>query len=383
MKILSSNRFMLPAFLAAITIIAARPAFSQDPTCIAHHPLYIEHTLEIDYEPGCTGHDEPELFPISSASGSARDLTWTAVLPADSSGLVSDQGPAFWFGGVVSDPKSLLGQSFVELQFYPDSIVKNCFPNGAFSVNFAPNTYTACSPVFRVTSSGQSGKFKEPTAFNAMLTDQNDPQSPLIMNAGDMITVHWFTTAAQDGFHVTVTDQTTRHSGTVVLNSPSVGPLMPAYDTQIVGNSLGWGLVNDAPNSFVWEIGHTSIFGPDAGAVCNPGQSVCDSYNAASWLAISPIRILSVTFGDGSPLQGWGVVSDTGGKAEVNAACSAYGGAFCIYPWYTLSSAGGFHFGADYPDTKKDFGKADQFAETPQCGGPFGANSTFCSTILK
>ena len=134
--------------------------------------------MEIEYAPGCTGHDEPKLFPISSAPGSARDLTWTAVLPADSSELVSDLGPGFWFGGVVSDPKSLLGQSFVELQFYSDSIVKNCFSNGAFSVAYAPNTYTVCSPVFRVTSSGQSGKFKEPTALNAMLTDDHNSHSP-------------------------------------------------------------------------------------------------------------------------------------------------------------------------------------------------------------
>jgi hypothetical protein len=95
-----------------------------------------------------------------------------------------------------------------------------------------------------------------------------------------------------------------------------------------------------------------------------------------------PIRILSVTFGDGSQPKTWAVVSDTGGKAEVNASCSAYGGPFCIYPWYTLTS-NGFHYGIDYPDTRKDFGQAEQFAQTTQCGGPFGANSTYCSTILK
>jgi hypothetical protein len=283
---------------------------------------------------------------------------------------------------VVSDPKSLFGQSFVELQFYPDSIVKNCFPNGAFIVEYAPNTYTACSPVFRVTSEGRSGKFKEPTAFNAMLVDSISPHSPLVMHAGDVITVHWFTTPAQDGFHVTVTDLTTGHVGTIVLNG-SVGPLMPAFDTQAVGNSLGWGLVNDAPNSFVWEIGHTSDFSSTPGALCTPGQPNCDSYNAASWAGLVPIRILSVTFGDGSRPQGWGVVSDTGGKAEVKLTCSSYGGPFCIYPWYTLSTTGGFQFGVDYPDTKNDYQQAAQFSETTQCSGPFGPNTTYCSTILK
>jgi hypothetical protein len=366
---------------AAIAAFAAHPAYSQS-TCIGHHPLYIEDTLEISYDAGCTGHDEPELFPISTAPGSGRDLTWTAVLPSAGQTLVSALGPAFWFGGVVSDPKSLLGQAFVELQFYPDSIVKNCYPNGAFSVNLAPNTYTACSPVFKVTTAGQSGKFKEPTAFNAMLIDSATKNSPLIMHAGDTITVHWYTTAARDGYHVTVTDLATGHSGTIVLNSTSDGPLMPAYDVQAVGNSLGWGLVTDAPNAFVWEIGHASVYGPAPGAVCNPGQSVCDSYNAASWAGTSPVRILGVTFGDGSSPSGWGVVSDVGGKAEVTAACSSYGGPFCIYPWYTTATAGGFHFGVDFPDTKKDFGQANQFSQTTQCGGPFGANTTYCPTIL-
>jgi hypothetical protein len=57
--------------------------------------------------------------------------------------------------------------------------------------------------------------------------------------------------------------------------------------------------------------------------------------------------------------------------AEVERTCSAYDGAFCIYPWYTLGS-GGFHYGADYPDTLKDFRQADQFTQTPRCGGPYG-----------
>src|SRR5262249_17886548 len=147
--------------------------------------------LEITYEPGCTGHDEPELFPISSAPGSGRDLTWTVVLPTDGQGLVSDVGPTFWFGGVVNDPKSLLGQAFVELQFYPDGIVKQCTPGGGFSLHFAANVYTACSPVWSVTPSGKSGNFKEPAAFNAMLADSVSPNEPLQMHAGDTITIHW------------------------------------------------------------------------------------------------------------------------------------------------------------------------------------------------
>jgi len=40
--------------------------------------------------------------------------------------------------------------------------------------------------------------------------------------------------SAKDGWHVTVTDVTTGHSGTIVLNSPQDGPLNPVFDVQQV-----------------------------------------------------------------------------------------------------------------------------------------------------
>ncbi|OLB19281.1 MAG: hypothetical protein AUI12_02455 [Acidobacteria bacterium 13_2_20CM_2_57_6] len=275
----------------------------------------------------------------------------------------------------------MFGQAFVELQFYPDAIVTSCGQDGGFEVKFAPNTYSVCSPVWRLTSTGQTGVFHENAAFNAMLTDGTGPNNPLIMHAGDIITVHWFTTPAQDGFHVTVTDLTTNGSGTIVLNSTNSGPLMPAFDTQTIGNALGWGAVFDTPNSFVWEIGHESVF-TAKGAFCVPGQTGCESYDAPAWAGTSPIQILSVTFGDGSQAKQWAAVSDLGGKTEVLATCSVYGGSDCIYPWYSLGKTG-FHFGVDFPDTIKDFGQANQYQQTTQCGGPFGSNSTYCDTILK
>ncbi len=379
---MSWRRLFLP--VAALAFAGAMHAQTFH-GCLAHHPKYIPGQFEVNYAPGCVGHDEPELDPVSSAPGSARDLTWTVVLPSDGRNNVSDVGPTFWFGGTVSDPKSLFGQAFVELQFYPDSIVTKCFNDGGFSVNFAANTFTACSPVFKINptgvKNGQKKTFLETTAFNAMLEDSVTPGSPLIMHAGDTITVHYFVTPEADGFHITVTDLTTGGSGTIILNSHSDGPLMPAFDTQQLGNALAWGLVSDAPNSFVWEIGHASIFtGGDA--FCVPGQTICDSYNADSWAGFAPIQIKGVTFGDGSSAKTFAAVSDQGGKAEVAQTCATFGGAFCIYPWYTLGKTG-YHYGVDYPDTIKDFGQADQFAQTPLCGGPFGADSTFCATLLK
>ena len=117
----------------------------------------------------------------SSASGSARDLTWRLVLPSDGSVNVSATGPTFWFGGTVTDPKSLFGQGFVEVQFYPDSIVSNCTPNGGFVVSYAPNTYTVCSPVWSIHATGQKPVFHEPAAFNAMLTT-GSKHRPLVMH---------------------------------------------------------------------------------------------------------------------------------------------------------------------------------------------------------
>jgi len=381
---MAQSRFASLSVLA-LGLLAAPSASAQSGSgCIAHHPNYIEGFIEVTYDSGCSGHDEPELMPLSSARGSARDLTWTVVLPADASSPVPATGPTFWFGGTVTDPMSLFGQAFVELQFYPDSIVTSCSQNGGFLVKYSPGTYSVCSPVWRLRSTGQKGKFHENAAMNPMLTDGSGPGVPLLMHAGDTITVHWYVTPAQDGFHVTVSDLTTGGSGTIVLNSPSTGPLMPAYDTQTLGNSLAWGIVHDAPNSFVWEIGHTSPYAKPAAAFCVPGQQGCFSYDAAAWAGTFPIQIRSVKFGDGSPPTNFAVVSDFGGKAEVNQYCGAanYGKPFCIYPWFTLGNTG-YHFGVDYPGQLKDFGQADQFTQTRQCDGPFGPNSTYCSTILQ
>src|SRR5579863_4497261 len=367
---------------AALLLGTSGIASANSSGCLAHRPKYLEGKIEVHYDAGCTGHDEPELDPVSSAPGSARDLTWTAVLPSGGAFPVSATGPTFWFGGTVTDPSSLFKQAFVELQFYPDSIVTNCTPGGGFVVKFAPDTYSVCSPVWKLTQTGQQGVFHETAAFNAMLTDGTGASNPLIMHAGDTITVHWFTTPAADGFHVTVTDLTTGGSGTIVLNSKTDGPLMPAFDTQTIGNALAWGAVFDTPNAFVWEIGHTSDFSSPSGQFCVPGETNCLSYDAPALAGTSPIQIKSVSFGDGSTAKSWAAVSDLGGKAEVLASCSVYGGPFCIYPWYTLGTSG-FHFGVDFRETINGCAQANQCQRTADCGGPVGPDSTYCATILK
>jgi hypothetical protein len=364
---------------------AAAPAAAGGTICIAHHANYAK---DIEYAPGCTGHDEPELDPVSSLPGSARDLTWTAVLPRDGRVPVSAVGPTFWWGGTVTDPNpaALFSQAFLEVQFYPDAIVQDCTPDGGFDVTAATNKYTVCSPVWQVEQL-PDGSLTEDAAFNAELFAGHS-HKPLVMNAGDTIRVHFFVGSKSQGWFIRVSDLNTHRWGTIVLNS-QYGPLLPAYSTQEIGNALGWGIVFDTPNSFVWEIGHTSNFANPPGDFCVPGQTQCDSYDQAHWLGFTPLRIKSVSFANGSHAKKWAVVSDYGGTAEVNdpsisPQCSSYGGPFCIYPWYAFNGkAGALTYGADYPGTRFDYGQADQFPTTPQCGGPFGPDSTYCAAIIK
>ena len=365
--------------LASTAAPAGAAAGTAKPECLAHHPNYVEGVFEPQYTPGCTGHDEPEIDPLSNAPGSARNMTWTAKLPMDGLFKADAAGPTFWFGGTVHDPSSLFHQAFLEVQFYPDSVVSKCTPGGGFVVRPQANTYTVCSPVWSVVGN------QEPAAFNAMLRRAGS-DDPLIMHGGDTVTVHYYTTAARDGAHITVHDLTTGKQGTIILNSKKHGPLMPEFGVQKIGNTLGWGIVHDAPNAFVWEIGHTGNFTSPPGEFCLPGQAICQSYNAAAWEGTTPIQIESVHFGHAAAKH-WAVVSDFGGRAEVlnpaTSFCHGYGGPFCIYPWYTQNHDGSFSFGVDYPTTANDFGKVNQYQMNTHCDGPFGEDTTYCMTKIR
>src|SRR6201987_5668559 len=382
------------ALAAAVAVIlagaAAAPragaASSNQSICIGHYPQEY-----IWYTGSCTGHDEPEIDPLSNAAGSAQDLTWTVILPTNEvgttqahQGQVDSVGPTFWIGGSVTDPNSRFGQAFLELQFYPNSITTNCASGGGYNVVYSANTYTACSPVWEVSRKGNS----ESAAFNAMLTD-GATGGPLLMHAGDTITDHQYVTSAADGMHITVTDLTTDHSGTIVLDSKADGPLMPAFSVQKLGNALSWGLVNDAPNSLVWEIGHTGDYTTPAGQFCLPGSATkppCYSYDVPSWLQFQPLQIKGVTFGDGSSAKDWAAVSDYGGAAEVNQYCGAanYGAPFCTYPWYAWNGTlNAFPYGGDYAGTTNAFGQAGQFQQAENCTSPAGPYAQYCSTPLK
>jgi hypothetical protein len=374
-------------------IVTSGSAGAGTADCLAHIPggLDPSDNLKDYYSSNCTGHDEPELDPVSSAPGSAQDVTWRVQLPADGSVPVSSVGPTFWFGGTVADSnkQKLGGQAFLELQFYPDSFAQNCSASGGFIVKHAPNVYTACSPVWSLTAKGNN--IGEPAAFNGMLTDSGG-KNAFVMHALDIVDVHIWAPTPTSAYREQVADETTHQTSSVLVLISQDGPLTPAYSTNEIGNSLDWGGVYDTPMAFVWEIGHSDLYGDSAGAFCVPGQTNCGSFNSANWAGITPIRIFGVTYGDGSHQKSWAAVSDTGGKAEVlgnsfvgPTDCATYGGPFCIYPWFSKEKSGAINYGVDYPSTVNDYGQANQFAQTQQCPAVslFPDDPTYCATTLR
>ena len=301
--------------------------------CIAHHPQgFVADTAS------CTGHDEPEIDPLSNAPGSAQDLTWTVVLPTDQAGTTAGQegqvdsvGPTFWIGGTVTDPNSLFGEAFLELQFYPNSIVTNCSAGGGYNVTFRR------TPTRRARRSGnlETGN-SESAAFNAELVD-NSTGGPLLMHAGrhDHRSPVRDSGQGRDAHH--------RHRphdrplgddrlGQQGRRAPAAAGVQRAEARQRASR----GLVNDAPNSLVWEIGHTGNYTTPAGQYCIPGaqrsRPATRSSNP-SWLRFKPLQIKGVTFGNGSTAELVGGRDVTGGEAEVlgelvvgPTGCSGYGG---------------------------------------------------------
>src|SRR5262245_11992083 len=143
---------------AGSTGVTSGTAGASTAACLAHVPAGLDADFGESYTSGCTGHDEPELDPVSSALRSAQNITWRVQLPADGAVPVSSVGPTFWFGGTVKDtnPHKIGQEGFLELQFYPDSITKNCGSTGSFNVVHQANVYTACSPVWTLMKQGQS-----------------------------------------------------------------------------------------------------------------------------------------------------------------------------------------------------------------------------------
>jgi hypothetical protein len=63
---------------------------------------------------------------------------------------------------------------------------------------------------------------------------------------------------------------------------------MPEFDRQQIGNSLKWGIVEDTPTAFVWEIGHLPLYNAPPFDSCVPGEVGCFSYDEDTWAGFHP-----------------------------------------------------------------------------------------------
>ena len=280
--------------------------------CVSRHVVYVEGKIDVHYRPGCTGHDEPELDPVSSLPHSAKNLTWKFVLPIDGKFPVAGTGFGFWFGGTVTDPnpKALFHQGFLEVQFYPDTLVSKCFQNGNSTFTFAKNTYTVCSPVWSVVGNN------EPAAFDAMLRKAGTQRKPLVMHGGDTITLHYYGTPAQrrrphrcrrPDHPPARLDRPSQQAHR--RHEPGVRPPGDRKRARLGHRQRRAQLVRvgDRPPLRLQPApGRVLRAGPQRLRVLQLAGVARDD---------SPIQILGVTFGDRGAAKHWAVVSDYGGKA--------------------------------------------------------------------
>jgi len=363
---------------SAVTSSAASWSPTRATRCFAPvGPEIDEHY--ITYREGCRGHDEVSFAPLSTAANTASDITWDIILPADGTRAgareVIDLAPLFWIGAGASDSKSWFGQAFAELQFYSDTklVAPYCKPNGDYVPVHAPNTFTACVPVWAVNPS----TLQQYAAFNGLIK-QSGANTPLVMHGEDNLRIRMFK-GAQTGtpWNITVSDLTTgAKSSPLVLNSTIDGPLAPLGGTNTPQNFVKWMLMQQPPLQIAWEIGHPNIYTVPDAPYCVPGQFNCWSYNVkGGWEHTHPLRIRSVKFKNSTVSPANFSVSDTQGGTHTDEVwCGAFNApgsqGFCTFPWYSYNSTlHEMQFGGTYPGTGQTYGKATQFPRLPTCVG--------------
>jgi len=262
------------------------------------------------------GHDEPSVRFLSSQPGSGNDTTMTERLPVEPPQLPTANHPgsdtthtfeltiAPWISTDVCDPNSTpmlpctpesdanapsasspgAGAGFVELQFYAPGFAPfadniscdnthwcsalnidslecdvngNCNPNCTEPVNFA----------FVQTNGVPPGP---PSPQESDLASFTPNGHTLLMNPGDVITIHMFNAAIPGGhaLEVTETDHTTGQTGFMIASAANgfmnTDPttcagtpfnFQPEYNTARAQNIIPWGIgpymINDQ-----FEIGH-------------------------------------------------------------------------------------------------------------------------------
>ncbi len=330
----------------------------------------------------CVGHDEPTIGFYSASPGSGGNVTWNGSLPMDQS-TTQNQSNLYataFFGLVVSDPASWLGQCYVEVQLYPD-----------FSWT-QPDTSTSgvwSSAVVGWQVDPVTGAidtcFYEPLSLNGVSAD-----GYFELTQGDRFSFSasgWMTDPT--GETIALTDLTSGAGTKATLYNSTGGiPLDPAYGTNSVAGALLWSAGGQLPISFGFEIGRA---GNPAGVAnntyggCSPGPNPsspgdaavpCPSYDPVSWVndTLTPWSLSLPTFFNGagrssavqvdltSSLGGNRVITNESGGSCANRVDSA----FCTYPWFGYScTLAAYTFGAtDYASESNDFGEGAQFSSS-------------------
>jgi hypothetical protein len=376
--------------------------------CYGLYPGGLGGEYAISYAPGCYGHDETDIAPNQTTSGTASNITWTFYLPKDGGSMsLLDLGPTFWLGVQVADSHSLGAQAFQELQFYPDMSLASqastpgstsgCTPDGGFNVTKTVGKWGICSPTWAVNPS----TYEEYAAFNGMVQKSGSPGTPFVMNSGDKIRVHIFK-GSQSGnpVNVAVSDLTLGTSAAaLVLNSGSYKSDHDGTLTTTAGanrattNYLYWGGEQEPPMSLSWEIGHPNLFTYPLAPECVPGMFNCYSYNVTSgWQATTPLKIVGAHFTVGSTNYNptsWTTVDTQGGSEEDILWCGVYNNSlsngFCTFPWYSLVSGPAIAFGGQYSGTTNSYTKYNQWAKTPTCADTEYSTTFkyYCATTLQ
>lgn len=372
------------------------------------------------YQQDCYGHDEPAIDPISNVPGSGQDVTWTFRLPTSSpSRSLLDMGPTFWVGATLNDPSSLASRVFSELQFYPDSTllpqsgndINTACTQFGFNVNPDPGNWAICD--FSWGLYVANGNFFETPAYVGVVDTSTNSQQPLYLHSGDTISVHVFNSGdSNNDAEQVITDLTTGQSGSLIMDSNATtgagsvanpntgdGPLTLPYSTNTTNNPMPWGVVDGTPFAFAWEIGHSNIYTHSFQGECVPGQWDCQSYDTSrdGWGAVTPFRLLSVTFGIGGKQvapQSWATNDSQGGAAEDNLWCGGFGDSqgttLCGFPYYTYDS---LTHTVDFGTTQQPAplqttygGGEAEYAQTPTVPGPltsvFGSDLLYADTPL-
>jgi hypothetical protein len=295
------------------------------------------------------GHDEPDMTFLSSRSGSGNDVTWTERIPNDPAAAPTVAHPgsdvthqfeltvAPWFSMAMCDPKSYPqspcmplsdanapaadgsgggGGAFMEMQFYPPGFAPfadaiscdNRHWCAALNIDSLACTegFAKCNPAC-----------EEPLNFAFLQTDgvPAGPAAPseadlqtftpnghtLLMNPGDIVTVHMFDAPVPGGggahaFEVVLRDLSTHRTAFMQASaangfqntsikdcSGTPFNFEPEYNTAAKSNITPWAALQ-TNISTQFEIGHftpcTSLSGPETNPV---SSTISDTfYNTCS-----------------------------------------------------------------------------------------------------